>query len=353
MASESRFESVESADLLELLENKDSKSTKKVIKGSMKILEEFCAEKKLPNVSNLSTEELDKTLQLFYAGARTKTKDLYSKKSLISIRYGVQKHFEKERKIDIVNGSEFKSSNNIFSAMLVKLKKEGKGLVTHKNPLTKEDLVKLYSSFDVETPKGLQDKVFVDFMLYFCNRGRENLRELKKSDFILHENQQFIELKDRLTKNHQGGMHDGASQGGRIYKTTLGVGICPYSSFLKYLDKLNPQCESFFQKPKAAYSLDNPGIWYNNMVIGKHTLGNKMKILSKEKCLSREYTNHCLRATSITLLDCFEARHVMTISGHTSEHSITNYARTWDDKRREMAETITEATVPTATCTGK
>ena len=113
MASESRFESVESADLLELLENKDSKSTKKVIKGSMKILEEFCAEKKLPNVSNLSTEELDKTLQLFYAGARTKTKDLYSKKSLISIRYGVQKHFEKERKIDIVNGSEFKSSNNM------------------------------------------------------------------------------------------------------------------------------------------------------------------------------------------------------------------------------------------------
>ena len=348
MASESRFENVESADLLQLLENKDSKSTKSVIKGSVKILEAFCTEKRIPNLSQLCNAELDETLQLFYAGARTKTKDFYSKKSLVSIRYGLQKHFEKERKIDIVNGDEFKSSNKIFSAMLVKLKKEGKGSVTHKNPLTKEDLVKLYSSFDVGTPKGLQDKVFVDFMLYFCNRGRENLRELKKSDFILHENQQFIELKDRLTKNHQGGLHDGASQGGRIYKTTLGEGVCPFTSFMKYLAKLNPQCESFFQRPKAARSLDNPDIWYDNMVIGIHTLGNKMKIL-KKKCLSREYTNHCLRATSITLLDCFEARHVMTVSGHTSAASITNYARTWDDKRREMADTITEATVPTAT----
>ena len=53
--------------------------------------------------------------------------------------------------------------------MLVKFKNEGKGSVTHKNPLTKEDLVKLHSSFDFETPKGLQDKIFVDYMLFFCN----------------------------------------------------------------------------------------------------------------------------------------------------------------------------------------
>ena len=117
MASESRFENVESADLLQLLENKDSKSTKSVIKGSVKILEAFCTEKRIPNVWDLCNAELDETLQLFYAGARTKTTDLYSRKSLVSIRYGLQKHFEKERKIDIVNGGEFKSSNKIFNAM--------------------------------------------------------------------------------------------------------------------------------------------------------------------------------------------------------------------------------------------
>ena len=42
----------------------------------------------------------------------------------------------------------------------------------------------------------------------------------------------------------------------------------------------------------------------------ENTLGNKMKAISKLANLSREYTNHSIRATSITILDeCgFEAR---------------------------------------------
>ena len=105
--------------------------------------------------------------------------------------------------------------------------------------------MKLCSSFDVCTPKGLQDKVFVDYMLYFCNRGRENLRELKQTDFVIHENQDYIVLKDKPTKNHKGDLRDDESQGGRIYKTTFGDRLCLFSSFIKYLSKLNPQCESF------------------------------------------------------------------------------------------------------------
>jgi hypothetical protein len=51
-----------------------------------------------------------------------------------------------------------------------------------------------------------------------------------------------------------------------------------------------------------------------------------MKILSKHTQLSREYTNYLIRATSVTILDqCgFEARHIMCISGHTSEISIAS-----------------------------
>jgi hypothetical protein len=48
--------------------------------------------------------------------------------------------------------------------MLVKLKQEGKSKVQHKLPLSKEDLQKLYDQFDMDTPSGLQNKVFVDFM---------------------------------------------------------------------------------------------------------------------------------------------------------------------------------------------
>jgi hypothetical protein len=73
----------------------------------------------------------------------------------------------------------------VFQAMLVKLKREGKGASVHKPPIEVDDIAIIYKSFNLDVPTDLQNKVFVDFMLFYCNRGRENLRELKKTDFQL------------------------------------------------------------------------------------------------------------------------------------------------------------------------
>ena len=77
-------------------------------------------------------------------------------------------------------------------------------------------------------------------------------------------------------------------------------------------------------------------------LLAKTHMGNKMKLLSKKYKLSKTYTNHSLRATTITLLDeeGFEARHIMSISGHRSESSIKHYSRTGESKKRTIAETI-------------
>jgi integrase len=65
------------------------------------------------------------------------------------------------------------------------------------------------------------------------------------------------------------------------------------------------------------------------LLLEKNTLGDKMKNLLN---LSKLYTNHSLRATTITLLDNkgFEARHTMSISGHKTKSSIRSYSRTDD-----------------------
>jgi hypothetical protein len=65
---------------------------------------------------------------------------------------------------------------------------------------------------------------------------------------------------------------------------------------------LNPENECFWQRPKLGVS-ENQTVWYDNMPVGQNTLGAKMKTLSQELELSKMYTNHCLRATTITLLD--------------------------------------------------
>ena len=45
----------------------------------------------------------------------------------------------------------------------------------------------LQESLDLSKPEDLQLKVFVDCMIYFANRGMENLREMRPGDFVLHE----------------------------------------------------------------------------------------------------------------------------------------------------------------------
>lgn len=77
-----------------------------------------------------------------------------------------------------------------------------------------------------------------------------------------------------------------------------------------------------------------------------------MSDLSVAAALSKTYTNHCIRATAITTLDQagYEARHIMTVSGHRNEASIKSYSRdTSTNQKRKMSEAISSI-IPVNTC---
>lgn len=102
-----------------------------------------------------------------------------------------------------------------------------------------------------------------------------------------------------------------------------------------YLEKLHPKCDAFFQRPKqVAFTSGN---WYDNQVVGKKSLGQLMKVISREINLSIMYTNHSIRATSVTVLDeaGLEAHHILAVSGHRSERIIQNYSRTGFNKKKD------------------
>ena len=68
-----------------------------------------------------------------------------------------------------------------------------------------------------------------------------------------------------------------------------------------------------------------------------------MKDISRAADLSKEHTNHSMRATAVTVPDHsnFEARHIMRVSGHKSEASIRIYSlRLSENKQREISETL-------------
>ena len=70
----------------------------------------------LVTVNALSNSELDCVLQRFYAGARQKDGTLYSHKSMLSIRFGLQRHFMSTKDVDIVKNEDFSGSTRVFKS---------------------------------------------------------------------------------------------------------------------------------------------------------------------------------------------------------------------------------------------
>ena len=76
----------------------------------------------------------------------------------------------------------------------------------------------------------------------------------------------------------------------------------------------------------------------------------------KRAQLSRIYTNRCIRATTISALSHagFEARHIMTASGHRNETSVKSYVRdTTSEQKRQISSSISKLAIAdtTSTCT--
>ena len=101
------------------------------------------------------------------------------------------------------------------------------------------------------------------------------------------------------------------------------------SCFEKYLCKLNPECDAFFQRPKQ-HPATNGNPWYANAPVGKNTLNDMMKTISVQAQLDTIYTNHSVRATVITTLhdNDFPTEQIMTISKHKHVDSVKSY---WAD----------------------
>ena len=149
----------------------------------------------------------------------------------------------------------------------------------------------------------------------------------------------MCKLKDKLTRNWQ---ENNEAQESQCLKL---VGIFAQFCHLKNVTCLNLKNEYLFQRPKKGVD-ESDKVWYDNMVVGQPTLGEKMKKLSIEAKLSCVYINHLIRATTITKLDesGYEAQHIMALSGHRNESSIRSCSsQTSLSTKRKMSETLSKS----------
>ena len=246
------------------------------------------------------------------------------------------------KKFSICDGIQFNEANKALNSYLKHLAITGKIAGTiHKNPLTTEVLQKFFksgelASADAKIPRALLQTTWFYLSLYFGRRGRENQSRMKKSMLRLAVTaacEEYFELNKEepgavlSTKNHTGGL-EGSEElaDGKIFSSP-GSKRCSVQTIKSYLSHLNPEVEFLFQRPKAESTRFNPeedSVWFERKVLGHDTLENMLKTMSQRAGIQPYFTNHSLRATTVTVLSSenVETRQIKAVTGHKSDASI-------------------------------
>ena len=206
-----RFGNRKEDDIPQLLEERQARNTLKNTKSSVRLLAQFCDEYTVESncpfsgfgalltgndfsASDINIDELNNILKLFFANIRREDGNLYKKNTVLSHRGNLSRYFQDKIGVNIVDDPRFVTANLTVKAVLVELKKAGKGNVTHYEEITKEDLQLIYESFRPATdrnspadPVNLQRKVLFDIMFYMCRRGGENIEQMTKETFRIEE----------------------------------------------------------------------------------------------------------------------------------------------------------------------
>ncbi|XP_073256114.1 uncharacterized protein KIAA1958-like [Porites lutea] len=362
----SRFEEVSPEEIKRIVDNATPINTKRSTKYGLKIFIEWLdspgGKKFSKSIEEMSKQELNDCLKSFYTSARKQDGSYYKTSPRKSIRAAIDRFLRSPphcKQFSIIGDPAFTEANQVLDAFVKDLRKTGKiAGVVHKKPITKQQIQRLYECGELgpansTNPAQLQRTVWFYLVLYFGQRGRENQRQMKSNMLVFRKTPQgkeYCELNKEVagsvpsTKNHQGGLHDHEDDSdGKIFALEDSP-TCPVQTIRNYLSHLNPVCEFLFQRPRNSESkkFNSNDSWYCNSPLGDTSLNNMIKDMSKRAGIQPYLTNHCLRATSVTILsdhDC-EVRHIKAVTGHKSDSSIESYNQRPSLEQQERMSSI-------------
>ncbi|XP_078383138.1 uncharacterized protein KIAA1958-like [Oculina patagonica] len=331
----------------------------------MKIFNEWLATRSEFTVPILQMEKpvLSKCLKKFYLCIRKKDGSFFKIYSLKAIRAAIDRFLKSapnNKPWSIISDPQFKQANDALDAFAKSVRREGKvGGVVHKSAITREQIEVLFERqqlgpANTTCPAQLLRTSWFYVTLYFGKRGRENQRQMTKRMLVLRTTpggQRFYELQKAVpgavfaTKNHQGGLNDEEDESdGKMFEVP-GSPRCPVKTVENYISHLNPEMEFLFQRPRALTGKFNPeadSVWYCNSPLGVSYLSSMMRTMSTNANIIPPLTNHCVRATSVTILSeaNVETRHIKSVTGHKSDTSIESYSNKPSFQQKEKMSAI-------------
>ena len=137
-----------------------AKNTKKQIRCGISIFQDFCKEIKAEFDGDLvDNEALDLLLSRFYAGAWNQNGEYYSKKTMQTLRFSLQRHFLASRNVDITKEDSFSRSGKTFKAVVKNLKATEAAVKNH-HAIPKDDMTMILQSLDSSSADGFPKEGF-------------------------------------------------------------------------------------------------------------------------------------------------------------------------------------------------
>ena len=314
---------------MKLVDNAVPKSTARSTNWGVKKFQVWAAKRgKAVDFDTVTAPDLNVILRKFYAEVKADDGTDLSQSGLRGVRGALHRNITAKhgRDFNIISGSPFIAANAVFKARCKKYCEDGNKKPEHKPCIEDGDMKKLGVYFGdwKKNPTVLYETIWFNPCYNFGHRGREGCCEMTRATFDVKvdskEKEYVCFTSTEVTKNHQGGHKE--SEIDYSSRRMYGLGVKIYNFY--YL-KLNPDCSRLFQTPLKNYTQDGP--WYKNCPIGKNTIGTVMKNILRKAGLSKDYTCHSVRASTITHLyhAGVPAQGICEITKHRNEASLKHY----------------------------
>ena len=117
---------------------------------------------------------------------------------------------------------------------------------------------------------------------------------------------------------------------------------CPVKSFQVYLSLLHPEIDALWRQPQCTSYRDEKSPHYGPAKVGHNPLDTFVRRMSQLCNIELHYTNHCLRATRVTILKRanYSDKQIMSITGHQSHSSLNICNHVSGNEKMMMGYTI-------------
>ncbi len=261
-----------------------------------------------PGFETLAASDLCNLLVEFFSVATSRQGQKYGPSSMINIRSGLNRYLRSppfNRPLNLMHGPEFGLANATLRKRLqVSRQDRSLDLVGFK-AISHTDLNKMYDEYFVpgidKNPEVLLHKVFFDLSFYLSKRSRDGFRYLTVNSFefcLSKSGRKFVKLKEEenMPKSVKYQETDVLEKRGIILAQDSPR--CPVQSLRLYLDKIHKDVVEFFQRPNKLFCCSNERSWYHRAPLGQRAVGNIMRVVSENACLSTSYTNCSIRVTA-------------------------------------------------------